>query len=132
MKYQPKNALEIFVIRAFIQYFDNNGVLPLCHSIFAVPYNIYVRDFYRVFDYDVTDITVQDGHLYVDYYNNNAECYDGDTAPLWTPEECLYYTLLSVGLHNEGSEYGKFVGADRQYRRPWKYYWKIDWGDKHE
>lgn len=131
MKYQPKNALEIFVIRAFIQYFDNNGVLPLYRSIFAVPYNIYVRDFYRVFDYDVTDITVQDGHLYVDYYNNNAECYDSDTAPLWTPEECLYYTLMSVGLHNEGSEYGKFVGADRKHRRPWRYYWKIDWGGEH-
>lgn len=131
--FKPKNALEILTVRAFLSYLDKGyGVLPLGNSIFAIPYNIYVRDFYRVFDYDVTDITVQDGHLYVDYYNNNAECYDGDTAPLWTPEECLYYTLLSVGLHNEGSEYGKFVGADRQYRRPWKYYWEIDWGGKHE
>lgn len=128
MSYKPKNALEIFITRAFMQYFDSDGILQLGNSIFAVPYNIYVRDFYSAWNYDVTDITVQDDYLYVDYYNNNAECYDGDTAPLWTPEECLYYTLLSVGLHNEGSKYGKFVGADRKYRRPWKYYWTIDWG----
>lgn len=125
--FKPKNALEIFIVRAFMQYFDCNGVLPLGDSIFAVPYNLYVRDFYKVFDYDITDITVQGGHMYVDYYNNNAECYDGDTAPLWTPEECLYYTLLSVGLYDEGQEYGQFVGADRKYRSPWKYYWKVDW-----
>lgn len=35
--FKPKNALEIFVIRAFMQYFDYYGVLPLGNSIFAVP-----------------------------------------------------------------------------------------------
>lgn len=42
-------------------------------------------------------------------------------------EECLYYTLLSVGLVNEGVKYKEFVGKDRKYRQPWRYYWKIDW-----
>lgn len=129
--FKPKNPLELLTIRAFLQYFDCRGVLPLGNSIFAVAYEIYVRDFYHKWDYDVTCITVQDGHLYVDYYNNIAECYDGDTALLWTPEECLYYTLLSVGLINEGSKYGEFVGVDRKYRRPWKYYWDIDWEVSH-
>jgi len=39
----------------------------------------------------------------------------------------LYYTLLSVGLINEGMKYKDFVGKDRKYRQPWKYYWKVDW-----
>lgn len=56
--FKPQNALEIFVIRAFMQYFDCNGVLPLGNSIFAVAYGIYVRDFYDTFDYDVTCISV--------------------------------------------------------------------------
>ena len=24
-------------------------------------------------------------------------------------------------------KYKDFVGKDRKYRQPWKYYWKIDW-----
>lgn len=131
--FKPKNALEILTVRAFLSYLDKGGgILPLGNSIFAVAYEIYVRDFYHSLDYDVTYITVQDGHLYVDYYNNRAECYDGDTAPLWTPEECLYYTFLSVGLVKEGNKYKKFVGKDRKYSSPWKFRWEIDWGDKHE
>ena len=126
--FEPKNALEIFIVRAFMQYFDYNGVLPLGNSIFAVPYNLYIRDFYNVVDYNVVAISVQGGHIYVDYYMNRPECYDGDRAPLWTPEECLYYTLLSVGLVKEGNKYKKFVGKDREYGRPWKYYWEVDWG----
>ncbi|MBN2932829.1 MAG: hypothetical protein JTJ30_12720 [Catenibacterium mitsuokai] len=127
MSYKPKNPLELLIIRAFMQYFDSSGVLPLGNSIFAVAYEIYVRDFYDTFDYDVTCLSVENGHMYVDYYNNHAECYDGDTAPLWTPEECLYYTLMSVGLTREGGKYENFIGVDRKYRKPWKYYWKIDW-----
>lgn len=126
--FEPKNALEIFIVRAFMQYFDYNGVLPLGNSIFAIPYNLYIRDFYNAVDYNVVAISVQDGHIYVDYYMNRPECYDGDGAPLWTPEECLYYTLLSVGLVKEGNKYKKFVGKDREYGRPWKYYWEVDWG----
>lgn len=126
--FEPKNALEIFIVRAFMQYFDCNGVLPLGNSIFAVPYNLYIRDFYNAVDYNVVAISVQDGHIYVDYYMNRPECYDGDGAPLWTPEECLYYTLLSVGLVKEGNKYKKFVGKDREYGRPWKCYWEVDWG----
>lgn len=52
--------------------------------------------------------------------------------PLWTPEECLYYTLLSIGLVNEGNKYKEFLGKDRKYRQPWKYYWKVDWNVKEE
>jgi hypothetical protein len=126
--FEPKNALEIFIVRAFMQYFDCNGVLPLGNSIFAVPYNLYIRDFYNAVDYNVVAISVQGGHIYVDYYMNRPECYDGDGTPLWTPEECLYYTLLSVGLVKEGNKYKKFVGKDREYGRPWKYYWEVDWG----
>ena len=111
-----------------MQYFDCNGVLPLGNSIFAVPYSLYIRDFYNAVDYNVVAISVQGGHIYVDYYMNRPECYDGDGAPLWTPEECLYYTLLSVGLVKEGNKYKKFVGKDREYGRPWKYYWEVDWG----
>ena len=125
--FKPANSLEILTIRAFMQYFDYDGVKPLGDSIFAVAYEIYIREFYNAFDYDVTYISVQGGHLYVDYYNNRAECYDGDIAPLWTPEECLYYTLASVGLVNEASKYKSFVGRTRRYRQPWRYYWKIDW-----
>nr|DAJ28647.1 MAG TPA: hypothetical protein [Caudoviricetes sp.] len=130
--FKPQNALEIFVIRAFMQYFDYCGVLPLDNSIFAVPYCIYVRDFYNAVDYDVTGISIQNGHMHVDYYMNGPECYDGDTAPLWTPEECLYYTLLSVGLINEGNKYKEFLGKDREYGKPWKYYWKVDLNVKME
>lgn len=131
--FQPKNVLEILTIRAFLSYLDKGyGILPLGNSIFAVAYEIYVRDFYDTFDYDVTCISVKNGHMYVDYLNNIAECYDGDRAPLWTPEECLYYTLLSVGLINEGNKYKEFVGQDREYGKPWKYYWKVDWNVKME
>lgn len=121
------NPLELLTIRAFMQYFDYDGVLPLRHSIFAVAYEIYVRDFYHEIDCDVTHISVKNGHLYVNYRNNHAECYDADIAPLWTPEECLYYTLASVGLINEASKYKQFVGKNHEYGKPWKYYWKIDW-----
>lgn len=131
--FQPKNELEILTIRAFLSYLDKGyGILPLGNSIFAVAYEIYVRDFYDTFDYDVTCISVKNGHIYVDYRNNIAECYDGDRAPLWTPEECLYYTLLSVGLINEGNKYKEFVDKDREYGKPWKYYWKVDWNVKME
>lgn len=57
--FKPKNPLEILTIRAFMQYFDYCGVLPLGNSIFAVPYNIYVRDFYDAVDYDVTSMSVK-------------------------------------------------------------------------
>ena len=46
-------------------------------------------------------------------------------------DQCLYYTLISVGLINEGSKYREFVGVDRKYRRPWKYYCDIDWEVSH-
>lgn len=131
--FQPTNALEILTIRAFLSYLDRGyGILPLGNSIFAVAYEIYVRDFYNNIDCDVTCITVNNRHLYVDYRNNVAECYDGDYTPLWTPEECLYYTLLLVGLVNEGNKYKEFVGKDRKYSQPWRYYWKIDWNVKEE
>lgn len=129
--FKPKNALEILIVRAFLSYLDKGyGVLPLGNSIFAVAYEIYVRDFYEDIDCDVTCITVKDRHLYVDYRNDIAECYDGNYTPLWTPEECLYYTLLSVGLINEAQKYKSAVDKDREYDNPWKYYWKIDWNVK--
>ena len=54
--FQPKNALEILTVRAFLSYLDKGyGILPLRNSIFAVAYEIYVRDFYDAVDYDVTD-----------------------------------------------------------------------------
>ena len=131
--FKPTNALEILTIRAFLSYLDKGyGILPLGNSIFAVAYEIYVRDFYNEVDCDVTHILIRNGHIYVNYRNNLAECYDGDTAPLWTPEECLYYTLLSIGLVNEGNKYKEFLGKDREYGKPWKYYWKVDWNVKME
>lgn len=131
--FKPKNALEILTVRAFLSYLDRGyGILPLGNSIFAVAYAIYVRNFYSKNDCDITCIYVENGHLYVDYYNNCAECYDGDNSPLWTPEECLYYTFLSVGLVNEARKYEEFIGKDREFRKPWRYNWKIDWNVKLE
>ena len=126
--FKVKNALEILIIRAFLSYLDRGyGVLPLGNSIFAVAYEIYVRDFYDNIDCDVTCITVRDRHLYVDYRNNVAECYDGDYTPLWTPEECLYYTLIDMGMNSVAEQYGKYLGVERGYRRPWTYEWDINW-----
>ena len=131
--FKPKNALEILTVRAFLSYLDKGyGILPLGNSIFAVAYEIYVRDFYDNIDCEVTCITVQDRHLYVDYRNNIAECYDGDDTPLWTPEECLYYTLVSVGLIHEAQKYKSSVGKDREYTSPWNYRWEVDWDVKLE
>lgn len=125
--FKPKNALEHFITRAFYPFFDPYGVLPLGNNIFASAYNQYVRDFYNAWDYNVIEIYIDTGRLYVDYYNNNAECYDGDYAPLWSPEECIYYTLMDMGMNNIAKRYKKYVGEDRSYRRPWKYYWDVDW-----
>jgi len=45
--FKPKNALEILTVRAFLSYLDKGyGILPLGNSIFAVAYEIYVRDHY--------------------------------------------------------------------------------------
>ena len=95
----PRNKLEHFIVRAFYPYFDPDGVLPLNNSIFASAYNQYVHDFYNALDYDVIEIYMEEFHLYVDYFNNNAECYDGDYAPMWSPEECIYYTLMDMGMN---------------------------------
>lgn len=47
--FKPKNALEILTVRAFLSYLDKGyGILPLGNSIFAVAYEIYVRDFYII------------------------------------------------------------------------------------
>lgn len=130
--FKPHNKLEHFIVRAFYPYFNPYGVLPLGNSIFASAYNQYVRDFYNALDYDVINISVENGNLYVNYYNNIAECYDGDYSPMWSPEECIYYTLMDMGMHKTAKKYKKFVGIDRSFRRPWKYYWDIDWRVNHE
>ena len=125
--FKPKNTLEHFIVRAFYPYFTPYGVLPLGNSIFASAYNQYIKDFYNSIDCDVTNIGVETGNLYVDYYNNHAECYDGDYSPIWTPEECIYYTLMDMGMNETAKPYEKYVGKDRAYKKPWKYYWDIDW-----
>lgn len=129
--FTPRNELEYFIVKAFYPYFDPYGVLPLGNSIFASAYNQYVRDFYKALDYDVIEIYMEHSHFYVDYFNNNAECYDGDYAPMWSPEECIYYTLMDMGMNETAKQYEKFIGIDRSYRRPWKYYWDVDWRLKH-
>lgn len=50
---------------------------------------------------------------------------------LLTIRAFMQYFDISVGLTNEGSKYGEFVSVDRKYRRPWKYYWDIDWEVSH-
>ena len=36
-----------------------------------------------------------------------------------------------MGMNETAKQYEKFIGIDRSYRRPWKYYWDVDWRLKH-
>ena len=74
------------IIESFYTHIKPWGVQLDVSSLYWDAYSQYIHDFYKKVDYDVNYISIQDDVVYVDYYNNRAECYDGDTAPSWTYE----------------------------------------------
>lgn len=127
MKFTPQDKLEYFIIKAFYHHFKEEGVYTLCASLFETAYDRYVHDFYYAWGYEVVAMPIENGIIHVEYYNNRTETFEKDIAPLWAPEECLYYTLVDMGMNSVAEQYGKYLGVERGYRRPWTYEWDINW-----
>lgn len=125
MKFTPQTELEYFIIKAFYHRFNEDGIYNLCASLFEAAYDSYIRDFYYAWGYEVTSMPIENGVIHVEYYNSRTEDFEKDIAPLWEPEECIYYTLHDMGM--DAQKYEKYLGVDRGYRRPWQYKWDINW-----
>ena len=38
-----------------------------------------------------------------------------------------FYTHMDMGMNSVAEQYGKYLGVERGYRRPWTYEWDINW-----
>lgn len=121
--FKPTQKYEIKIIESFYTHIKSWGVQLDVSSLYWDAYSQYIHDFYKKGDYDVNYISIQDDVVYVDYYNKGAECYDGDTAPLWTKAECVYYMMQSLGLEDKVEHLRKCLFEDDNNRRPWRFYW---------
>ena len=125
--FTAQNELEYFIVKDFNHRFNTHGILSLTNSVFASAYEWYLRDFYYRMGCDVTDITLQAGYLHIQYYDYRSEDYKEDIPPLWSPNECIYYTLMDMGMNNTAKPYERYIGVDYKNRRPWQYKWEINW-----
>lgn len=130
--FKPTQIYETKIIESFYIHIKYWGVQLDISSLYWDAYSKYIHDFYEKLDYSVNYISIKDGVVYVDYYNNRAECYDGDTAPLWTKAECVYYTMQSLGLASKVEHLRKYLFMNDNNRRPWQFYWSKEQEGKNE
>jgi hypothetical protein len=126
MKFTPQDKLEYFIIKAFYHRFNENGVCCLQGSLFETAYDRYVHDFYAALGCEITNMSIENGNIHIEYYKHRTESFEKDTAPLWEPEECLYYTLIDMGMNSVAEQYVKHF-VDRGLIHSWDYKWDINW-----